>query len=173
MKSVDSVFTKNIDFPTPGRHNGRWYGLRYTKNCSPNIISTGEFQKFDLLYNNAARPRRPAPTAPVRPVGRAAPALPEADPDPVAELTAEFTAEEMLEATEPAWLVALSRAEAPSLVRLLRMELAAVLNESKEDCAPEAPVAAAEDRLARLLERSDWTEVRLAPTEDSTEFKED
>jgi len=66
-------------------------------------------------YNKAARPKRAAPAAPVKAVGKAGATFPlllapVAEPDAEAALDAEEMTEDALEMTEPAWLVALLKA---------------------------------------------------------------
>ena len=92
---------------------------------------------------------------------------------PVADEAAELAPEEMPEEAELALLLALLRPEAAELVMLPRMELVAAAKESSDDCAPDAPVAAAEERLARLLAKLSWAEVKLAPTEDWAASRDD
>lgn len=133
--------------------------------------------KPSTSYNRAARPNRAAPATPVKPVGRAAAALPlpEAAAEDALEATelvaleaplvAEAMTEEAEEATEPALLVALLRAPPASLVMLPRIELAAEVKEAREDAAPDWPFAAAELRLERLAEKADSAELKLFATD--------
>ena len=122
---------------------------------------------FQVNYNQTARPKRAAPATPVKPVGKAAAAFPLLDP--VAEAEADSIADEAAEAAEPARLVALLNVLPTPLVTLAKIELPAELREVNDEAAPLLPVAAAELRLARLLERADPAESRLEAAEDWAE----
>ena len=88
------------------------------------------------------------------------------------EADTDAIADEAAETAEPARLVALLNALPALLVTLARTELPAVLREASDEAAPPLPVAAAELRLARLLERPELAESRLAATEDWAEVRD-
>jgi len=148
----------------------------------PSTIVQFVFWQVFTAYNNAARPKRAAPAAPVNPVGKAPAAFvaaaedaadeaPEEAPD--ALLAAADVAEEMtdpaLEVAEPIVLVAELRAPAASLVMLPRIDFSAEVNEESEEAAPLLPARASELRLERLAEKADSAELKLCATELSAE----
>lgn len=127
-------------------------------------------------YNKAARPKRAAPAAPVKPVGRAAATFPvSVAPEALADapLAAELMAEEAEEAAPPALLVALLATLPTSLEMLDRIELAAEVKEARDEEAPVALLAAAELRLERLDESADSAELALLAMDDSADAAED
>lgn len=138
--------------------------------------SRGIVLRCATSYNKAARPKRAAPAAPVRPVGRAAATLPVSEaPEPLAEapLAAELMAEEADEAAPPALLVALLTTLPASLEMLAKIELAAEVKEARDEEAPVALLAAAELKLERLDERADSLELTLLAIDDSLDSAED
>lgn len=135
---------------------------------NPRVIRT-QTQHHQVLQSSAARPRRAAPAAPANAVGMAAAAF----PLPVDPAVADETADEAEDWTELALLVALLKALPAALEALLKTELAAAVREAREDEAAELPVAAAELRLAMLLESAPVAESKLEATEDWASERED